>query len=303
MAPRPRRRRDLRRRVRRRARRLGERRRTEGTAETAKTAEQNRLGGLSGSAVSSGRDLPKIHFLVPDRSGLPPLSKYATLQMPDGERRAGRLHRGEPRLPASVPALSGRADLRRPVSRRAARGRARRRRGAGRRRRASTSPSAIPTSSTARRTRCGSSSALHEAHPGRHLRRHDQGRAPAEASRAACRGSRATGCAFVTSAVESIDDEVLAIFDKGHTRADFVEAVAHVPRRRRDAGADVRRVPSVADAGVVLRSARHDRRARSGRSRRADSAGDPAAGAAAARGCWSSTTMRAAPRRLRRRRR
>src|SRR5262249_18403937 len=35
----------------------------------------------------------------------------------------------------------------------------------------------------------------------------------------------ATGCAFVTSAVESLDDGVLAIFDKGHTRADFLEAV------------------------------------------------------------------------------
>jgi len=36
----------------------------------------------------------------------------------------------------------------------------------------------------------------------------------------------ATGCAFVTSAVESVDDCVLALLDKGHTRADFVEAVA-----------------------------------------------------------------------------
>ncbi len=36
----------------------------------------------------------------------------------------------------------------------------------------------------------------------------------------------ATGCAFVTSAVESVDDRVLAIFDKGHTRAEFVKAVA-----------------------------------------------------------------------------
>jgi hypothetical protein len=35
----------------------------------------------------------------------------------------------------------------------------------------------------------------------------------------------ATGCAFVTSAVESVDDRVLAILDKGHTRADFEEAV------------------------------------------------------------------------------
>jgi hypothetical protein len=35
-----------------------------------------------------------------------------------------------------------------------------------------------------------------------------------------------TGCAFVTSAIESVDDRVLAILDKGHTRADFMDAVA-----------------------------------------------------------------------------
>jgi radical SAM superfamily enzyme YgiQ (UPF0313 family) len=35
-----------------------------------------------------------------------------------------------------------------------------------------------------------------------------------------------TGCLFVTSAVESLDDAVLARLDKGHTRADFVEALA-----------------------------------------------------------------------------
>lgn len=37
---------------------------------------------------------------------------------------------------------------------------------------------------------------------------------------------RETGCLFVTSAVESVDDAVLAKLDKGHTRADFI-AVAH----------------------------------------------------------------------------
>jgi radical SAM superfamily enzyme YgiQ (UPF0313 family) len=36
---------------------------------------------------------------------------------------------------------------------------------------------------------------------------------------------RETGCLFVTSAVESVDDRVLRILDKGHTRADFVEVV------------------------------------------------------------------------------
>lgn len=34
-----------------------------------------------------------------------------------------------------------------------------------------------------------------------------------------------TGCLFVTSAVESLDDQVLARLAKGHTRADFLEAV------------------------------------------------------------------------------
>jgi radical SAM superfamily enzyme YgiQ (UPF0313 family) len=36
---------------------------------------------------------------------------------------------------------------------------------------------------------------------------------------------RETGCLFITSAVESIDDEVLEKLRKGHTRAGFVEAV------------------------------------------------------------------------------
>jgi radical SAM superfamily enzyme YgiQ (UPF0313 family) len=35
-----------------------------------------------------------------------------------------------------------------------------------------------------------------------------------------------TGCAFVTTAVESVDDRVLAHLEKGHTRADFERAVA-----------------------------------------------------------------------------
>lgn len=35
-----------------------------------------------------------------------------------------------------------------------------------------------------------------------------------------------TNCALVTSAVEAVDDHILAIFDKGHTRADFARAVA-----------------------------------------------------------------------------
>ena len=37
---------------------------------------------------------------------------------------------------------------------------------------------------------------------------------------------RDTGCLFVTSAVESVDDRVLEKFDKGHTRADFLAVVS-----------------------------------------------------------------------------
>jgi radical SAM superfamily enzyme YgiQ (UPF0313 family) len=36
---------------------------------------------------------------------------------------------------------------------------------------------------------------------------------------------RETGCLFVTSAVESVDDEILEKLDKHHTRADFLEVV------------------------------------------------------------------------------
>ena len=36
---------------------------------------------------------------------------------------------------------------------------------------------------------------------------------------------RTTGCVLITSAVESLDDAVLALLDKGHTRADFEAAV------------------------------------------------------------------------------
>jgi len=39
-----------------------------------------------------------------------------------------------------------------------------------------------------------------------------------------------TGCLFVTSAVESVDDQVLAKLDKGHTRADFVDVVQEFRR-------------------------------------------------------------------------
>ncbi len=41
---------------------------------------------------------------------------------------------------------------------------------------------------------------------------------------------RETGCLFVTSAVEAVDDAVLAKLDKGHTRADFIEVASEFRR-------------------------------------------------------------------------
>lgn len=38
---------------------------------------------------------------------------------------------------------------------------------------------------------------------------------------------RDTGCLFVTSAVEAVDDQILDYFDKHHTRAEFIEVTRH----------------------------------------------------------------------------
>lgn len=38
---------------------------------------------------------------------------------------------------------------------------------------------------------------------------------------------RDTGCLFITSAVEAVDDQILRLLDKGHTRADFIAATQH----------------------------------------------------------------------------
>jgi len=168
--------------------------------------------------------LPRIHFLVPDRSVLPPLTKYASLQMPDGTRRtvgyteASRGCRHLCRHCPVVPIYEGRfrvvqaevvlADVDAQVA-------------AGASHITFGDPDFFNGPTHAMRI----VDALHAAHPDvtydatikvEHLLAH----------RDLVPRLAATGCAFVTSAVESIDDRVLAIFDKGHTRADFVEAAA-----------------------------------------------------------------------------
>ena len=98
-------------------------------------------------------------------TGLPPLTRYATLQVGD-ERRVVGYTEASRGLQASLPALSDRPGLRRTVSRRAGRRRARRRPGAGRAPARGTSRSAIPTSSTASGTPRRSSGAFAREFPG-----------------------------------------------------------------------------------------------------------------------------------------
>jgi radical SAM superfamily enzyme YgiQ (UPF0313 family) len=168
--------------------------------------------------------IPRIQFLVPDRSTLPPLSRYATLRLPDGTERlvgyteASRGCRHRCRHCPVVPVYEGQfrivqpevvlADIDAQVA-------------AGARHITFGDPDFLNGPTHALRV----VSALHEAHPAvsydvtikvEHLLRH----------RNLLAQLGATGCAFVTSAVESVDDQVLALLDKGHTRADFHEAVA-----------------------------------------------------------------------------
>jgi len=180
--------------------------------------------GPGGTPVlGPGARLPRIHFLAPDRSGLPPLTKYATLQMPGGARRfvgyteASRGCRHLCRHCPIVPIYNGQfrivqhevvlQDIAAQVE-------------AGAEHITFGDPDFFNGPTHAMRI----VEALHAAHPSisydvtikvEHLL-HQRSLLPR---------LRETGCAFVTSAVESIDDDVLALLGKGHTREDFVACV------------------------------------------------------------------------------
>jgi radical SAM superfamily enzyme YgiQ (UPF0313 family) len=167
--------------------------------------------------------LGKQKFLVPDRTGLPILEKYAQLILPDGSQRlvgyteASRGCKHRCRHCPIVPVYDGRfrivqrevvlSDIRQQVDRGAEHitfGDPDFFNGVGH---------AIPLVK-----------ALHQQYPDltydvtikvEHLLKHADALAVL----------RDTGCAFVLSAIESVDDGVLEILDKGHTRADFVNVV------------------------------------------------------------------------------
>ena len=174
-----------------------------------------------GTSVPPAR-LPRLQFIQPDRTGLPSLDRYASLQMPDGTTKivgatdASRGCKHRCRHCPIVPVYDGQfrvvpvdvviADVRSQVEQ-------------GATHISFGDPDFFNGPTHARRI----VEALHGEHPRltydaiikvEHLLAHRE-LLPVLAK---------TGCLFVTSAVESVDDRVLEKLEKGHTRADFIIA-------------------------------------------------------------------------------
>jgi radical SAM superfamily enzyme YgiQ (UPF0313 family) len=185
-----------------------------------------RLLSLESAAALTSQARPaglaRLPFIQPDRAGLPDLDRYASLQMPDGSRKivgatdATRGCKHRCRHCPIVPVYDGQfrvvpvdvvlADIRAQV-------------GAGATHITFGDPDFFNGPTHARRI----VEALHAEFPSvtydaiikvEHLLAH-RDLLPTLAS---------TGCLFITSAVESVDDNVLEKLEKGHTRADFIAA-------------------------------------------------------------------------------
>src|SRR6266849_3387017 len=170
----------------------------------------------NGTAIS----LERLPFETPDRAGLPRLRDYTHLVLPSGEHRTvgyTEASRGCKHLCRHCPIVPVYDGTFRIVQREGVREDIRRQVAAGAQHITFGDPDFF--------NGVGHSmqivEALHREHPRlsydvtikvEHLLKH-AGRLPA---------LRETGCAFVTTAVESVDDQVLRILDKGHTRADFI---------------------------------------------------------------------------------
>ena len=168
--------------------------------------------------------LARQKFLVPDRSGMLDPAKYASVVMPGGEHRvAGSTEatRGCKHLCRHCPIVPVYNGAFRVVDREVVLEDIRRQVARGARHITFGDPDFFNGPAHA----ISIVEALHREFPElsydatikiEHLRKHD----------ALLPALRDTGCLFVTSAVESVDDAVLEKFDKGHTRADFLAVVA-----------------------------------------------------------------------------
>lgn len=185
--------------------------------------EESLVAAVTGGGVAaSARELPRVRFIQPDRAGLPPLARYASLQAGEQRKTAGyteatRGCKHRCRHCPIVPVYEGRfravpvdvvlADIDAQVR-------------AGAEHITFGDPDFLNGPTHARTI----VERLHAAHPDltydvtikvEHLLNH----------RDMLPILRETGCAFILSAVESMDDRVLAFLEKGHTRADAIEAV------------------------------------------------------------------------------
>jgi radical SAM superfamily enzyme YgiQ (UPF0313 family) len=168
--------------------------------------------------------LARQKFLVPDRSGMLEPAKYARVVMPGGENRvAGSTEatRGCKHLCRHCPIVPVYNGAFRVVERDVVLEDIRRQVAAGARHITFGDPDFFNGPAHA----LAIVKAMHAEFPElsydvtikiEHLRKHD----------ALLPDLRDTGCLFVTSAVESVDDAVLEKFDKGHTRADFLAVAA-----------------------------------------------------------------------------
>ncbi len=190
--------------------------------ELAALARRLQTGGEAPAAPLVS--LARQHFVVPDRSGLPPLAKYAQLVLPGGGRRTvgyTEASRGCKHLCRHCPVVPVYQGNFRIVQRDIVLEDIRRQVAAGARHITFGDPDFF----NGIRHAAELLRAMHREFPPltydvtvkiEHLLRYS----------AYLPLLRETGCAFVVSAVECVDDYVLQrIFEKGHTRADFVRAV------------------------------------------------------------------------------
>jgi radical SAM superfamily enzyme YgiQ (UPF0313 family) len=191
--------------------------------------EQALVDLADGGTVDSPVQMPRLHFIRPDRSQLPALSSYASLQVDGATRRVGSTEasRGCKYLCRHCPVVPVYNGAFRIVQRDVVLADIRQQVAMGAEHITFGDPDFFngPTHAMAIVT------AMHAEFPGltydvtikiEHLLKHQ----------AILAGLKDSGCLFITSAVESLDDRLLALLDKGHTRADFLEAV----RLTREAG-------------------------------------------------------------------
>jgi len=184
---------------------------------------QEVAGGMAPNDAGTVISMERLDFLVPDRDGLPPLSRYARVMMPDGAERvtgyteASRGCKHECRHCPIVPVYDG---LFRLVPQEVVLEDVRRQVEAG----AQHITFGDPDFLNAPRHALEIARRLHECHPEltwdatikvEHLLRHADDLA----------GLARNGCLFVTSAIESFDDEVLMLLAKGHTREDALNVI------------------------------------------------------------------------------